>query len=434
MGAIESCGCHGETEQRCGGTLPDDARCAIHYHFGMLLGVEDFRAEQGFHLGGRRRHQRALHGWGVVWGYPVAFDPVREEVRVSPGYALDAAGRDLELGETQCVSLAAWWQKHRDDEAFGDITNKDDVLLELDVMLGYGTCLSRPVPALADPCADGHADIAYARICEVPQLALLRRTEEAPRPPPPAAPYHLLRLLLGLDPVWKDGGGQPLADDQWLLDSLAALDTAAPDERAAAERALWQAATARAAAATASPGLAVAQAEDAGALALPLARLSGVHIHLDADGWHAEVAKVAIDDRPTLLATGLLQQALVRPGVAAPPDAAGPLVLQGGAVLAGTDITLAFDQDLAPASVTAAAFAVSEFTEAVGWAAFTVTAAATPPRGVTLALDRAPAAGALLRITVVGTGNAPLLSSALIPAGAPAADGDGRDVTTSLRN
>jgi len=162
------------------------------------------------------------------------------------------------------------------------------------------------------------------------------------------------------------------------------------------------------------------------------ARLGGVHIHLDADGWHAEVAQVRIDDRPTLLATGL-QQALLRPGVAAPVDAAGPLVLKGGAVLAGTDITLAFDQDLAQASITAAAFAVSEFTQAGGWAAFTVTATAAPPRGVTLGLDRAPKAGALLRITVAGTGNAPLLSSALIPAGAPTADADGRNVSTSLR-
>lgn len=443
MGAIESCGCHSETEQRCGGTLPDDARCAIHYHFGMLLGVEDFRAEQGFHLGGRRRHQRALHGWGVVWGYPVSFDAARGEVRAGPGYALDAAGRDLELQETQCVSLAAWWQKHRGDEAYEDIANPDDVLLDLDVMLHYGTCLSRPVPALADPCADGQADIAYARMCEAPRLTLVRRTEAAQRPAPPAAPYHLLRLLLGLDPVWNDGGGQPLADDQWLLDSLAALDAVAPEQRADAERALWQAAIARAAAAATAPGLDPPQStqsaqdwhspQDGAALALPLARLSGVHIHLAADGWHAEVASLSLDDRPTLLATGVLQDALLRPGVAAPPQAAGPLVADGGAVLAGAGITLAFDQDLAPASVTAAAFAVSEFTEAGGWAPFTVTAAAAPPRGVTLGLDRAPAAGALLRITVVGTGNAPLLSSTLVPAGALAADGDGRNVTTSLR-
>lgn len=433
MGAIESCGCHSEAEQRCGGSLPDDARCAIHYHFGMLLGVEDFRTEQGFHLGGRRRHQRALHGWGVVWGYPVSFDAERGEVRAGPGYALDAAGRDLELQETRCVSLAAWWQKHRGDEAYEDVANPDDVRLDLDVMLHYGTCLSRPVPALADPCADGQADIAYARICEAPQLTLVRRTEDAPRPPPPAAPYHLLRLLLGLDPVWNDGGGQPLPDDQWLLDSLAALDTVAPDQRADAERTLWQAAIARAAAATAAPGLDPQDPHNADALALPLARLSGVHIHLDADGWHAEVASLSVDDRPTLLATGLLQDALLRPGVAARQDAAGPLVAAGGAVLAGAGVTLAFDQDLAPASVTAAAFVVSEFTEAGGWAPFTVTAAAAPPRGVTLGLDRAPAAGALLRITVIGTGNAPLLSSTLIPAGALAVDGDGRDVTTSLR-
>jgi len=60
------------TGDRCDAALPDNPQCTLNYHFGQLLGVEDFRAEQGFHLGRSRRHQRLLHGHGVVRGYPVS--------------------------------------------------------------------------------------------------------------------------------------------------------------------------------------------------------------------------------------------------------------------------------------------------------------------------------------------------------------------------
>ncbi|SFV16954.1 hypothetical protein [Pseudoduganella namucuonensis] len=431
MGAKDAldCGCQGGAgEDRCGGSLPDSPRCAINYHFGMLLGVEDFRAEQGFNVGRLRRHQRALHGHGVVWGYPVTFAPERFELRVGTGYALDPLGRDLELPATQCVSLPAWWRKHRDDEEFEDIANKDDATFDADVMLGYSTCLSRPVPALADPCADGKADIAYSRICEAIQLTLARRDAAHPAPPPPPEGYHLLRLLLDLDEVHNGPDGQPLPDDQWLLDQMDAIDALPPDQQDQAEDAMWRAALARAAAATTAPGAGLAGEQ----LLLPLARLSGVHIHLDAGGWKAEVGGIDIDDRPTLLPTGLLQDALLAPGVAGPELPAGPVLVADGAALAGAEVTLTFNQPLAPASIAAAAFAASEFVEASGWQPFTITAAPVAADGVKLTLDRVPA-GPLLRVTVIGTGASPLLSAAFIPAGALDADGDGQNLTTTIR-
>ena len=93
---------------RCAASLPDNPQCAPNYHFGMLLGVADLRAEQGFHVGRLRRHQRLLHGSGVVAGYPVHFDADDYELHVGPGYAIDALGRDLLLDSEQCVSLPKW--------------------------------------------------------------------------------------------------------------------------------------------------------------------------------------------------------------------------------------------------------------------------------------------------------------------------------------
>lgn len=45
----------------------------------------------------RRRHNRFLHGWGVVCGLQVHCGPDRERVRVKPGYALECDGSELLL-------------------------------------------------------------------------------------------------------------------------------------------------------------------------------------------------------------------------------------------------------------------------------------------------------------------------------------------------
>ena len=144
---------------------------------------------------------------------------------------------------------------------------------------------------------------------------------------------------------------------------------------------------------------------------------------------------VELGGRPMLLTTSVLQ-ALALADPPASPAPAGPIVVVGGARLSGTEVALTFSQPLAAASVTPQAFAIGEFDDTHGWRAFTIAAPTTdtthPERPVvTLALDRAPT-GAILRITVVGDGPAPLLGGRWIPAGAWRADGDGRNLTTTL--
>ncbi len=415
MGALDP-----QADCRCDARLPDNPACAIHYHFGMLLGVEDFRTEQGFHVGRLRRHQRALHGHGVVAGYPVTFDAALAEVRVGAGYAIDPHGRDLDMPADQCLGLPAWWLKHRDDDDFVDVPDRDNVRFDADVQLCYTGCLSRPVPAIADLCAGGSADIAYSRICEAVQLTLVVRRGEPAVDPAPG--YHLLRVLLGLEAPRDED-----VNDAWLLAELAALAALPGADRPAARAALWQHATARAAAAV-DP----AETQDA---CLRIARLTGIHIFIDhadpaRDVWRATVDAIAIDDRPTLLPTNVLQDAWrTWAGHAA---GAGPRVQTASRV--DTAITLVFDKPLAPASVTAAAFTVSAFDNGAGW---TTLAFADPPayddgtRTVTLTLDAAPAA-TRIRITVYGSGATPLLGADLMPAGAPTSDSDGSNLSTTI--
>jgi hypothetical protein len=40
----------------------------VKYHHGMLLSAKDLTAEQEYFLERQRRHNRYLHGWGVVSG------------------------------------------------------------------------------------------------------------------------------------------------------------------------------------------------------------------------------------------------------------------------------------------------------------------------------------------------------------------------------
>lgn len=430
-------GCSGlPAGSRCEAILPDNPQCAPNYHFGMLLGVEDFRAEQGFHVGRLRRHQRLLHGAGVVAGYAVDFDAKSFELRVGPGYGIDLLGRDLMLDVTQCISLPLWWEKHARDEAFDDIANPKDASFDLDVVVCYSTCLDRPVPAIAEPCAGDAADIAHSRLCETVTLALVRHKEEDTVPVAPGR-YHLLRMWLGLEGPATDVEGKPLADDQWLIDQFAAVQALPASEQDSARGTLLRELMARAVAATSSlpPDEVANMGIDESGLCLTLARLYDVHLVDDAHGKRATVGKIELGARSVLLPGDLLQ-ALLLADPPAVPAAAGPVVKPGGATLTGQDVKLVFSQPLAATSVSSTAFAVSEFVAAIGWKLFALSAATYDKSdlkapAVKLTLDRVPT-GSRLRITVIGSGSTPLLDSKLIPAAALHPESDGRNLTTTL--
>ena len=51
------------------GTLSPDLR--VFYQYGMVLGLDDFLQEQTHNLGLDYHHERALHGYGTVYGLHV---------------------------------------------------------------------------------------------------------------------------------------------------------------------------------------------------------------------------------------------------------------------------------------------------------------------------------------------------------------------------
>lgn len=74
---------------------PCDAGLRNQYFEGKRLTAESFRVEQAYALDRRRLLNRALHGWGVVYGYAMAPDRGGTGLRIGAGLALDACGREL---------------------------------------------------------------------------------------------------------------------------------------------------------------------------------------------------------------------------------------------------------------------------------------------------------------------------------------------------
>jgi hypothetical protein len=203
--------------------LPINPFYALRYQFGMLLGVEDFEAAQAYSRGKMRLHNAWLHGEGVVWGFGVTAPPVspsdatlRGEIQVDPGLAIDSLGHELHLDAAACVNVAAWYDQHKDDaDLTVESTESGGVIFKAHIEVRFRACLTRQVPAMSEPCDANSAGTAYSRAFETVEIKLV------PGPAPARTyPYHLLRLLFGID---EPSGPELTEDEQAVLDALATI-------------------------------------------------------------------------------------------------------------------------------------------------------------------------------------------------------------------
>jgi hypothetical protein len=79
------------------------------YYTGQLLTSKDFMDEQEYFLAKHRRHNRRLHGYGVVWGLEVRVSPSQQDgvqvIRISPGFAMDRNGDEILVPRPQQAEL-----------------------------------------------------------------------------------------------------------------------------------------------------------------------------------------------------------------------------------------------------------------------------------------------------------------------------------------
>jgi hypothetical protein len=430
--------CNGTGTAADGELLPLSPYYALHYHFGMLLGVDDFDTEQAYHRAKMRLHNAWLHREGVVWGFGVALDPKSGEARVQAGLATDLAGRELHLDGDACLNVGQWYAKHQADLA-KMIRDPNAPLFDAHIVVRFRACLARPVPALAATCQGaGGGDTAYSRVLETVEI-LMRPGKSPPRTPP----YHRLRLLFGLDAPVLDANHNVVPADQAVLDALASILALAPAARPAACLAAFHRFAALdvidLAPANSADGSRTLLFPDGDDTDVVLADLNGITLAKNNGGWTLTGGTVDTSVRPSHVATTTMQDLLCgvladATGGAAGVDAAGPRFDPASIGFPDDQtVTLKANAALSPKTVTTDAFAVSAFDAAAGWQVLTVTGATLDNAAQVVTLKAKEKLGKrLIRTIARGSGPAPLLGSNLVPlAGSlidpPATAQNGRD-------
>jgi len=164
------------------------------YYARQLVTASDLIQEQQFFLDKARRHNRMLHGWGVVCGLWVT--PFDDEgvVCVEPGYALGPYGDEIVVEEAVKVDLFAVDSGGNARSACGEPRDMwcSDVRAALPagqpvyIAIRYAECNTRPVEVPTLDCGDD-TDCEYSRIRSsyvIKVLTELPETYQDPLPEP----------------------------------------------------------------------------------------------------------------------------------------------------------------------------------------------------------------------------------------------------------
>lgn len=421
-----------------GGMLSIDPFRSLNVHFGMLLGVDDFEAVGAYHRGKMWLHNAWLHREGAVWGLGVTHDQSSGELRVGRGLAVDAAGRELHLDVDVCLNLAQWYA---DRVAENTLPNDPDcqghIEFDAHVCLQFESCLTRPVPAMADPCAGAGQTTAHSRVLETVAITLV--------PGEPCSvplPYHRLRLLFGLDAPKRDSGGNIVQPDSEVLQAIDHIAAKPAAQRLTEMQAAFRRFAALDSIEMAPAGMAngchgnLFPADDLAPLVL-----AKVRITMARQCGVLKVHDVVIytSERATHVATATLQDLLARAAEATvlnQRDAGGPRIdpgcvaftVQSYDTAAPIQIRLKADRPLHPASVRPGALSLSSFDAAEGWKVIDLCSddiALEDGNRVIRINARTRTTWELLRVIARGTGTTPLLGANYVPLAGAIADGPG---------
>jgi hypothetical protein len=89
----------------CGGL---QCLCRPRFFAGQLLTEEDLNRLENYIVKKNKLHNRYLHGWGVVCGLDVVYNPCvdqSDQVIVKAGYALSPCGEDIIVCDDKSVNI-----------------------------------------------------------------------------------------------------------------------------------------------------------------------------------------------------------------------------------------------------------------------------------------------------------------------------------------
>ena len=137
----------------------------VRYSLGMIVGDDELRQDQRYLMARDDRHQRALHGWGVVSGLELVLED-DGHLEVHPGAAIDGTGRWIGIDVTQCADLLPWLTSRIDD-----LPPRPETVTVW-VLLCYDECAADPIPVPSGPCRTLDASVQPSRVKDSFRLEL----------------------------------------------------------------------------------------------------------------------------------------------------------------------------------------------------------------------------------------------------------------------
>lgn len=122
----------------------------VAYATGRMLGVEDFQAEQTYHRGRLARVLSATLGTGTISGLNVQTNgsnaPADLELQVTPGLAIDRAGRIIDVPYQVCIRLDRYLKQQDDSQLLNAFQGSSIVA---DVFASFVACDRGKTPSFA---------------------------------------------------------------------------------------------------------------------------------------------------------------------------------------------------------------------------------------------------------------------------------------------
>jgi hypothetical protein len=201
----------------------ESAFARLRYSYGQRLTAVDLLDEQSYLIGKDRFVARHVLGAGILCGLRAERGDGPPErtptIRVSRGAALDLCGRAVVVEHDQCLDVAAWYARRREDLSW-----EGPGTYPAWIGLRYRECPSDPVRVPGDPCGCDGEGCAYTRVHESFELAL-HADGGAVEPAQAPAGWSQLCHDLGEHPAAPPLGPAlcpPCACEDWLL--VAAVD------------------------------------------------------------------------------------------------------------------------------------------------------------------------------------------------------------------
>jgi hypothetical protein len=186
----------------------------------QLVSPDDLTQDQIYFREKAKRHNRMLHGWGVVCGACVRRGGSACEVIVEPGYLLGPYGDEIVIDKEVVVDICKMGAGERDgccgeelDPWCGD-ARSDCAEGTLYLAVRYSECMARPVHAGACGCGCDESDCEYSRIRDSFTLKVLRELPSGYATPMPRP------SLLSIDPCRRDRTARncpPCPTDPWVI-------------------------------------------------------------------------------------------------------------------------------------------------------------------------------------------------------------------------